>query len=102
MYQLLSYYYSLVIIICRLISILQTEDTKATLDKLNIQIRFSDNARGSPGGGRGGRGRGRGFGGGRPPRRGRGDFGGGFRNNRQDNHAPMVDNESEFPSLGSK
>jgi len=54
-----------------------------------------------------GRGRGRGFGNSRPPRSGgfdrkfrKGSGGGGFQ--KSERSAPKMDNEFEFPSLGSK
>lgn len=92
-------------------------ETKANLEKLNIEIQFSDSGRSMPRG-RGGRGR---FDGGRgrfdgQSRGSRGDRGrggrggggfrggrGGFQNRGQDRDgAPHVDNEEEFPTLGGR
>jgi len=78
--------------------------TKVNLEKLNIQIQFSDSGRSAPrgrGGFRGGRG---GFGESRGPRAERGGRGGnrgGRGGARMDNkvQAPQI-NDDEFPSLG--
>jgi len=106
----------------------KAEGTRSALDKLNIKIEFASESspRGGPGGrGRGGRGgeRGgrfnsdrprrderRGGGGGSRGDRGGSGRGGGFRGGFRGNSrgfsggssAPRVDNEMEFPSLGSK
>lgn len=75
------------------------DETRATLEKLNIQITFTDSGRSGP------RGRGRGRGGSFTPR-GRGGRGGrgGFSDRRGDGKGsvPRVDNESDFPTLGSR
>ena len=90
--------------------VFQVEGTRSALDKLNIRIEFSseNSPRGGPGGrGRGGRGGGGFRGGPRNERRGGrgGGFRGGFRGNNRGfsaGSAPRVDNEAEFPTLGSK
>lgn len=76
------------------------DETRATLEKLNIQITFADGGRSGP------RGRGRGGRGGSFTPRGRGGRGarGGFSDRRGDGKGsvPRVDNESDFPTLGSR